>query len=197
MPAKTEDQTIINLEDRINQALLQSRRLFLCDAVDNDLAEDIIKKLWYLELHEAGKPILLVINSPGGSVDAGFAVWDQVKMITSPITTLVTGMAASMGSVLSLVAAKGRRFATPYSRFMIHQPAISGVIQGQATDLEIQAKEILKTKKVIIELYVACTGKTYAEIEKAIDRDTWMTAQEAIQFGLVDQIINSYAEIKG
>ena len=196
MPSKTEEQSPTRLKDRIDQALLQSRRLFLCDGVDNDLAEDIIKKLWYLELDAPGKPILLVINSPGGSVDAGFAVWDQVKMITSPVTTLVTGMAASMGSVLALVAPKGKRYATPYSRFMIHQPAISGVIQGQATDLEIQAREILKTKQVLVELYVSCTGRSPEEIEKAIDRDTWMTAQEAQQFGHVDHIVNSYADIK-
>src|SRR6476646_8775872 len=108
--------------EKIDFALLDARRIFLSDAVDNETAADIIRKLWYLEIIKPGKPILLVINSPGGSVDAGFAIWDQVKMISSPVTTLVTGLAASMGSIISLCAAPKRRFATPYARIMIHQP---------------------------------------------------------------------------
>src|SRR5579863_606505 len=110
------------LEDKIDEVLLKSRRIFLSDAVTNDSAKEIIRKLWYLEASDPGKPILLVINSPGGSVDSGFAIWDQIKMITSPVTTLVTGLAASMGTILGLCAAPGRRLATPYARFMIHQP---------------------------------------------------------------------------
>ena len=157
--------------------------------MDGDSAKDVIRKLWFLELTDPGKPILFVINSPGGSVDAGFAVWDQVKMITSPVTTLITGLAASMGSVLSLCAAPGRRFATPHARIMIHQPSMNGVIKGQATDLEIHAKEILKTRKTLVEVYVKATGKDAASIEKSIDRDTWMSSKEAMEFGLLDKII--------
>lgn len=198
--AKTEKETqepaTFQLKDRLESNLLDLRRLFLCDAVDMDTAEDMIRKLWYLESKAPGKPILLVINSPGGSVDAGFAIWDQVKMITSPVTTLVTGLAASMGSVLSLVAAPKRRFATPQSRIMVHQPRLSGVIQGQATDLEIQAREMLKTRQLLIDIYVKATGKTPAEIERAIDRDTWMSADEALKFGLLDKIVTSYKEIE-
>ncbi len=194
--AKTEDFSTTRLKDRIEHSILQSRRLLLSGPIDSELADVIIQKLWYLELEAPGKPILLVINSPGGSVDAGFAIWDQIKMLTSPVSTLITGMAASMGSILSLVAPKGRRYATPYSRIMIHQPAISGMIPGQASDLEIQAREILKTKKVLIELYVAASGQTYEKIEKAIDRDTWMSVEEAKQFGLLDHIVSSYKDIK-
>lgn len=183
------------LEDKINGALLDSRRLFLSDAIDNESATILIKKIWYLELAQPGKPILLVINSPGGSVDSGFAIWDQIKMISSPVTTLVTGLAASMGSVLSLCAAPSRRFATPNSRIMIHQPMIGGVIKGQATDLEIQAKEILKTRQALVDLYVGATGRSIETIERAIDRDTWMTAEEAKTFGLLDGIVNSYKEL--
>jgi ATP-dependent Clp protease protease subunit len=183
------------LEDKINGALLDSRRLFLSDAVDNESANALIKKIWYLELTQPGKPILLVINSPGGSVDSGFAIWDQIKMITSPVTTLVTGLAASMGSILSLCAEPKRRFATPNARIMIHQPMIGGVIKGQATDLEIQAKEILKTRKALVELYVNATGRSPEVIENAIDRDTWMSADEALAFGLLDGIVNSYKEL--
>lgn len=183
------------LEDKINGALLDSRRIFLSDAIDNDSANAIIKKLWYLELKQPGKPILLVINSPGGSIDSGFAIWDQIKMITSPVTTLVTGLAASMGSILSLCAEPKRRFATPNARIMIHQPLIGGVIKGQATDLEIQAKEILKTRQALVELYAKSTGKSVAEIDRAIDRDTWMSAEEALEFGLLDGIVSSYKEL--
>jgi ATP-dependent Clp protease, protease subunit len=185
----------VKLEDKIDAELLKSRRLFLSDAIDNESANQIIKKIWYLELSQPGKPILLVINSPGGSVDSGFAVWDQLKMITSPVTTLVTGLAASMGSVLSLVAPPGRRFATENARIMIHQPLIGGVIRGQATDLEIHAKEILKTRQMLVSLYVEATGRSPEEIELAIERDNWMSAAEAKKFGLLDGIVTSYKDL--
>lgn len=181
--------------DKIDQIILDSRRIFISDAVDNNSANDVIRKLWYFELTNPGKPILLVINSPGGAVDSGFAIWDTIKMISSPVTTLVTGLAASMGSVLSLCASPGRRYATPHSRIMIHQPLLSGVIKGQATDLEIQAKEMLKTRNVLIDIYVEATGKDFATIEKAIDRDTWMTAEEAKEFGLLDKVVENFDEI--
>lgn len=183
------------LEAKIEETLLKARRIFFSEAVDEKSASEVIRKLWYLEIKDPGKPILFVINSPGGAVDCGFAIWDQVKMITSPVTTLVTGLAASMGSVLSLCAAKGRRFATKHARIMIHQPRIMGVIQGQATDLEIQAKEILKTRSLIVDVYVEATGKDRKVIEKAIDRDTWMSAEEALAYGLLDKVVGSYADI--
>ncbi len=189
------DNHFPKVQDRIEASLLKARRLFLSGAVDEESARDLIEKLWYLELENPKKPILLVINSPGGSVDAGWAIWDQIKMITSPVKTLITGLAASMGSVLSLVAAKGQRFATPNARIMIHQPMIGGVIRGQATDLEIHAKEILKTKAQLIDLYVKQTGKSRDVIEDAIDRDKWFSAQEALDFGLLDGIVESYAKL--
>lgn len=183
------------IDDRIDALLLKHRRIFICDAVSSDSAKEVIRKLWFLEMIDPGKPILLVINSPGGSVDSGFAIWDQVKMISSPVTTLVCGLAASMGSILSLCAPKGKRFATAQSRIMIHQPSIHGVIRGQATDLDIQAKEIIKTRKQIVDVYARETGKPHQEIDKAIDRDSWFSAQEAHQFGLIDKIVHSYQEI--
>ena len=184
-----------SVEERIDEALLAARRIFLSDGVDGDSTKDIIRKLWYLEIKDPGKPILLVINSPGGSVDSGFAVWDQIKLMTSPVTTLVTGLAASMGSVLSLAAAPGRRFATANARIMIHQPSIHGLIRGQATDLDIQAKEIMKTRKAIVQLYVNATGKEYSVVDKAIDRDAWMSPEEAVAFGLLDKVITSHEEV--
>lgn len=183
------------MDDKIDAALLKARRIFISEAVSEESAKDIIRKLWYLELTDPGKPILFVINSPGGSVDSGFAIWDQVKMISSPVTTLITGLAASMGSILSLCAAPKRRFATPNSRIMIHQPSINGFIRGQATDLDIQAKEILKTRKAIVDTYVKATGKDAKVIDKAIDRDTWMSAHEAMEFGLLDKIVSSNKDL--
>ncbi|MBI3508466.1 MAG: ATP-dependent Clp protease proteolytic subunit [Chlamydiia bacterium] len=183
------------LNDKIDHTILEKRRIFLSDAVDSDSAKEIIRKLWYLDHLAPGKPILFVINSPGGSVDAGFAIWDQIKLLASPVITLVTGLAASMGSILSLVAEKGKRLATPNSRIMIHQPLISGVIRGQATDLEIQAKEMLKTRGVIVDIYCDATGKDRKTIEKAIDRDNWMTPQEALEFGLLDKIVMTMEDV--
>lgn len=185
------------LKDRIETYALKSRRIMLSDAIDSEVASDIIRKLWYLEHMGPGEPILLVINSPGGSVDSGFAIWDQIKMIKSPVTTLVTGLAASMGSILSLVAGRGKRFATRYARIMIHQPLISGRMQGQATDLEIQATEILRTRDDLVKLYAAETGKSFKEIEDALDRDKWLNTDEAIAFGLIDKVVSSYSEIPG
>ena len=191
-----EDKSVESkLSLKIEETMIDKRRVFLSAAVDEKSAKEIITKLWYLECCDPGKPILFVINSPGGSIDAGFAIWDQIKMISSPVTTLVTGLAASMGSVLSLCAEEGKRFATPNARFMIHQPLIQGVIQGQATDLEIQAKEIIKTRNAIIQLYSDATGKKVKEIEKIIDRDTWMSAEEATDFGLLDGIRVTFKEI--
>lgn len=193
---KGKEEGFRALDDQIDSILLESRRIFFFGVVDSETAHDAIRKLWYLELTSPGKPITFIINSPGGSVDAGFAVWDQVKMISSPVITLVTGLAASMGSVLSLCASPGKRFATPYARIMIHQPSISGPVTGQATDLDIQAKEILKTKDLLENLYMEHTGRTKKEVEKALDRDTWMSAQEALGFGLLDKIVTSADEVK-
>lgn len=190
-----KQQKLRLIDDKIDEALLKARRIFFGDVVDSDSAKDAIRKLWYLELTDPGKPILFVINSPGGAIDSGFAIWDQVKMISSPVTTLVTGLAASMGSILSLCAAPKRRFATPNSRIMIHQPRISGLISGQATDLAIQAKEMIKTRTILVDVYVKATGKDVKAIEKAIDRDTWMSASEAMDFGLLDGIVTSFKEI--
>jgi ATP-dependent Clp protease protease subunit len=191
-----DEKTPKMMGDKIDQALLEKRRIFLSDAVDSDTAKEIIRKIWYLDHVAPGKPILFVINSPGGSVDSGFAIWDQFKMISSPVVTLVTGLAASMGSLLSLVAGKGKRLATENARIMIHQPLIGGVIRGQATDLDIQAKEMLKTRAMLVEMYADATGKDIATIEKAINRDNWMTAQEAKNFGLLDQIVTSMTDVE-
>jgi ATP-dependent Clp protease, protease subunit len=189
------DRPLKGIDEKIENEILLKRRVFLSDAVDQNSAKDIIRKLWYLDWKDPGKPILFVINSPGGAVDSGFAIYDQINLLKSPVYTLVTGLAASMGSLLSLAAPKGKRFATPYARIMIHQPLIGGVIQGQATDLDIQAKEMLKTRDLIVKIYSEATGKDKSIIAKAIDRDNWMTPEEAKEFGLLDKIISRSSEI--
>lgn len=184
------------IESKIDETLLNARRILISDGVDSGLAENIIRRLWYLDIKDPGKPILLVVNSPGGSTDAGFAIYDQCQLIESPVFTLVTGLAASMGSIISLAAPNGRRFATPHSRFMIHQPSLGGVMRGQATDLEIQANEILRTRGQLAEIYCEKTGKERSIVEKAIDRDCWMTAKEALEWGHINQIIGSLKELE-
>ncbi len=198
MPGKQPEKgsSMRKIDDHIDHMMLEKRRIFLCDAVDVETSKDLIRKIWYLEWSDPKKPILFIINSPGGSVDAGFAIWDQIKLLSCPVITLVTGLAASMGSLLSLCASKGKRFATANSRIMIHQPLISGVIRGQATDLAIQAKEMLKTRKAIVDIYALSTGKDAKEIEKAIDRDNWMSAEEAKAFNLIDKVILKAEDIE-
>ncbi|MBN1915091.1 MAG: ATP-dependent Clp protease proteolytic subunit [Parachlamydiales bacterium] len=191
-----QDLPFRSMNDLLDYSQLQRRRVFLSNAVDQDSASDIIRRLWYLEQEDANAPILFVINSPGGAVDSGFAIWDQVKMLSCPVATLVTGLAASMGSLLSLCADKGKRYATAHSRIMIHQPLIGGVIRGQATDLDIQAREMLKTRELIVQIYANATGKDAHEIAKAIDRDNWMSAEEAQKFGLIDKVVGSYKDLK-
>ena len=192
---KVEERLPKMVNDKIDHVLLEKRRIFLSDAVDSDSAKDIIRKIWFLEFTDPGKPILFVINSPGGSVDSGFAIWDAFKMISSPVYTLVTGLAASMGSLLSLVAGKGKRFSTPNARIMIHQPLIGGMIRGQATDLDIQAKEMLKTRAMLVDIYAEATGKDAATIEKSLMRDNWMTANEALAFGLLDGVVSTQKDL--
>jgi ATP-dependent Clp protease protease subunit len=185
-----------SVEDQIDTAILGQRKLFLSTAVDSDSARDIIRKLWYLDSLDSTKPILLVINSPGGEVHSGMAIWDQIKMISSPVATLVTGLAASFGSILSLAASKGKRLATENAQIMLHQPLIGGVIQGQASDLEIQAIEIDKTRTWLIQVYAKSTGKSIAEIEKLIERDKWLSAQEALEYGLLDAVVKSSKDVE-
>lgn len=194
--APNSEKDIKFLEDKIEESILNRRRIFLSDAIDQDSAKEVIRKLWYLESLDDKKPILFVINSPGGAVDSGFAIWDHIKLLKCPVHTLATGLAASMGSLLILAAPKGKRFATQNARIMIHQPLISGVIRGQATDLDIQAKEMIKTREMIVSIYSDATGKDAETINKAIDRDNWMSANEAKEFGLVNKVIGSISDLE-
>ena len=183
------------IEFLADKDLVHRRFLFLCEPVTSESSRRLVKQFLYLEAKAPGKPIVLVINSPGGSVTDGMAIYDLVRSLSSPVITVVMGLAASMGSLLSLCAKKGHRFAFPNARIMVHQPLISGRIQGVVTDVEIHAKEIGKTKNLLRDIYIEATGKPATEIEKIIDRDTWFSAQEALDYGLLDKVVHSLSEL--
>jgi ATP-dependent Clp protease, protease subunit len=174
----------------IQRKFLEQRKIFLWGAVTDETAKDITEKLLYLESDAPGKDIVFYINSPGGSITAGMAIFDTMKLITSPITVVVTGMAASMGSILLCGASKGRRLLYPHSRVLIHQPLISGRMIGPASDINIQAKEMDKLRKELNLILATSSGQPLDRIDKDTDRDFYLNAQEAIDYGLADKIVD-------
>lgn len=172
------------LQDLIDSKILNERKIFLWGQVDDDSAKHIIDRLLYLEMIAPKKEIQLIINSPGGYVTSGFAIHDAMKSISSPISTVCTGLAASMASIILSAGTKGRRFILPNARVMIHQP--SGGAGGQASDIEIQMEEILKTKKLSAEILAKNCGQPFDKVMKDIDRDHWMSAEESVKYGIVD-----------
>jgi len=179
----------------LDSKLLKSRTVVISQQVDAKLTAKVLSQLVLLEQEGPEESITVFINSPGGEIFSGFAIFDMLNFIECPVTTIVTGFAASMGSILSLAADKGRRFCMPQAKIMIHQPLLMGY-QGRASECEIQAQEILKTRDHLIDLYAQKTGKNKEEIKKAIDRDNWFTAKEALEYGLIDKVIHSRSEIK-
>jgi ATP-dependent Clp protease protease subunit len=171
----------------IYSRLLKERIIFLTGPVYDQVASLLCAQLLFLESENPNKDIAFYINSPGGVVTAGLAIYDTMQYIRAPVSTVCMGMAASMGSLLLTAGEKGKRFSLPNGRIMVHQP--SGGAQGQATDIEIQAREILKTRQRLNEIYVKHTGQPIEEIEKKLERDTYMSAEEAQAFGLVDQVV--------
>lgn len=172
----------------IYSRLLKERIIFLTGAVHDDVASLICAQLLFLESENPEKDISFYINSPGGVVTAGLAIYDTMQYIRPEVSTVCVGQAASMGSFLLCAGAKNKRFALPNSRVMIHQP--SGGAQGQATDIEIQAREILKTRERLNDLYVQHTGQDLDLIERSMERDNFMSADEAKEFGLVDEVVS-------
>ena len=171
----------------IYSILLKERIIFLGEEVNDTSASIIVAQLLFLEAEDPSKDIHLYINSPGGSVSAGFAIYDTMNYIKCDVSTICIGMAASMGAFLLSGGTKGKRFALPNSEIMIHQP--SGGARGQATEIQIVAENILKTKKKLNEILAANTGRSYEEIARDTERDNYMTAQEAKEYGLIDEIL--------
>jgi ATP-dependent Clp protease protease subunit len=174
--------------------LLMDRIVFLGTPVNDDVANIIIAQLLFLEADSPGRDIHLYINSPGGSVSAGLAIYDTMQYLSSPVNTICMGLAASMGAFLLAAGRKGKRFALPHSRIMIHQPSQTGG-GGSASDIEIQAKEILYLRQKLNELLAKHTSQPFERIEKDTDRDRFMGADEAKDYGLVDNIITHRGEI--
>ncbi len=175
--------------------LLKERIIFLTGPVEDQMASLVCAQLLFLEAENPKKEIALYINSPGGIVTAGMAIYDTMQFIRPAVSTLCVGQAASMGSLLLAAGEKGMRFATPNARIMVHQP--SGGFQGQASDIERHARDIIKMKRRLNEVYVKHTGRTLEEVEKTLDRDHFMDADEAKEWGVIDKILTSRQEIEG
>lgn len=174
--------------------LFEARVILLSTAVNSKLAHAVNSKLLALERHDPERPVYIYINSPGGEVHSGFAIFDMARFIRPPVVTIVAGLAASMGSIIALCAKPENRFALPNSKFLIHQPSISGV-GGTVSDIEIHAKDLIETKNQIIELYQRETGQSVEEVRKALDRDKWMSSDQAMKFGLISRIVGSHSEL--
>ncbi len=174
------------IQEQIDAKLLEERKVFLWGQVDDDSAKHVIDRLLYLDL-QSNKEIQLVINSPGGYVTSGFSIYDTITSLKSPVSTVCSGLAASMGSILLSVGKKGRRFVQPHARVMIHQP--SGGARGQASNIEIQAREILKTREIGARILAENCGQPYEKIMKDFNRDYWMDAEESVAYGIVDGIL--------
>ena len=188
---KKEENSELN---GMSAKLLKARTIIISQQINAELTAKVLNQLVLLEQEDSKAAITVFINSPGGEIFSGFAIFDMLRFIECPVTTVVTGFAASMGSILMLAADKGRRFAMPQAKIMIHQPMLMGY-QGRAADCEIQAREILKTRDHIINLYTEKTGRDYDEIKQAIDRDNWFTTEEALEFGLLDKMVRSRSEL--
>ncbi len=173
----------------IYSRLLKERIIFLMGPVDDHISSLICAQLLYLESENPAKEISIYINSPGGVVTAGMAIYDTMQYIRCPVSTVCVGQACSMGSLLLAAGEKGKRFSLPQSRIMIHQP--SGGAQGQATDIEIHAREIIKLRQRLNEIYVKHTGQTIENIGPAVERDNFMSAQEAKEFGIIDEVVEA------
>ena len=173
----------------IYSRLLKERIVFLTGGVEDNVASLICAQLLYMESENPSKDIAFYINSPGGVVTSGMSIYDTMQYIRPEISTVCLGQAASMGSLLLTAGAAGKRFALPHSRIMVHQP--SGGAQGQATDIEIQAREILRMREMLNQIYVRHTGQEIEVIQDALERDKFMSAEEAKEFGLIDEVVNS------
>ncbi len=184
-------------EDSLSEKFLKTRQILLSGEINEENAEKINKQLLLLEA-DSDKPIYIYIDSPGGSIDSGFGIYDMIRFINAPVYTIGTGLIASMGSIILLAAPKEKRFGLPNSHYLIHQPLIGGVARGVATDLEIQAVEIAKSKDKLVKLIANETGKSEDEVRADCDRDHWLTAEEAVSYGsngLISKIITKRSDL--
>ena len=175
--------------------LLERRKIFISEAITSKTAKRYISDFLALEHDKPGEPITLYLNSPGGEVNSGYALFDTIRFISSPVTIINTGLCASIATVINVAAKKERRFSMPNAKFLIHQPLIPGQVYGQASDIEITAKEILKTRDKINKLLAKETGTPLEKVERDTVRDFWMNAQEALEYGLISKIVETYKDL--
>ncbi len=187
---KTKDRKE-SAAQRIQETFLKERKLFLWGEVNDKTARDATEKLLYLEADKPGEEITFYINTPGGSITAGMSIYDTMQLITSPIKVVVTGMAASMGSILLCGATKGRRFLYPHARVLIHQPLISGQMIAVAVEIHIQAQEMERLRDELNTILSEASGQPIEKVRKDTDRDFYMNAKEAIEYGLADGIVET------
>ena len=191
--ARTAEAPLLPLGDQLFQRLLQHRIVFLGQQVDDDIANRIAAEIILLAAEDRTRDISLYINSPGGSVSAGLAIYDVMQYVTNDVATYAMGMAASMGQFLLCAGTPGKRYALPHAQILMHQP--SGGIGGTASDIRIQAEQMIYVKKTLAERIAYHTGQTVDQIETDSDRDRWFTADEARDYGFVDQVVRSAAEV--
>ena len=189
----SKEKTNDSANEQLMQKFLNTRQIILSGEVNKELAEKVIRQLLILEADSASKPIYVYIDSPGGDVDAGFAIFDMIRFIKPPVYTIGMGLVASAGALILLAASKNYRLGLPNSHYLIHQP-LSG-IKGVATDIEIHAKEIEKIRAKINALIAEETGKNVAEVAKDTDRDYWLSADEAVNYGLILQVIKTRSDL--
>jgi ATP-dependent Clp protease, protease subunit len=175
---------------KLEKYFFETRSVYLWGVVDDKSARDVTTKMLLLDVDKPGEPIKFYINSPGGIVTSGMVIYDTIKMLKSPVHTICMGLAASMGSILLSVGAKGNRYIFPHGEVMIHQPSLGGYLQGVSADLEIQAKQTKKTKEMGARILAENCGKKFEQIMKDFDRDYWMDAKESMEYGIVDQVVD-------
>ena len=191
---KEEKKIDLPQQDALAEKFLKTRQIILSGEISQENAEKTIKQLLLLEA-DNDKPIYIYIDSPGGSIDDGFGIFDMIRFVNAPVYTVGTGLIASMGALILLAVPKERRLGLPNSHYLIHQPLIGGAYRGVATDLEIQAEEIAKSKAKIVEIIAAETGKSKEQVVQDTDRDFWLTADEAVEYGLISKVITRRADL--
>ena len=186
---KAPEQVSPGILKKMEKLFFEKRSIYLWGVVDDKSAKDIVTKLLLLDADKPGEEIKFYINSPGGVVTSGMVMYDTIKLIQSPISTICMGLAASMGSILLSVGKKGKRYIYPHGEVMIHQPSLGGYFQANSADIEIHAEQIRKTKEIGAKILAENCGKTVEQIMKDFDRDYWMNAKEAVDYGIVDSIL--------
>jgi len=190
-PKEKENTDLGMLSKKLEKCFFESRAVQLWGPVEDRSAKDIVNKFLLLDADKPGEEIKFFINSPGGVVTSGMSIYDTMKMLKSPVSTICLGLAASMGSILLSGGVKGRRFIYPHAEVMIHQPSLGGYIQGVSVDLEIQAKQTKRVKEIGARILAENCGKKVDQIMKDFDRDYWMDATESVDYGIVDHIMNA------